>query len=315
MINTISTISIGVDVSKKYLDAHCHQDQKFIRVTNDSTGINKLVKWSLVKGNSPLIVIEPSGGYEYLLERKVSENRDFRVAKVNAKYIRDFARAKGRLAKTDQIDAQTIAEYGAIMSPRNNIDISAQQLELKALVIRRRQVVKTLSEENNRLEKVKFDLARKSIEQLILFLKAEIKSLDKMISDIIKSSEALVAAYKLLQEMCGIGSITASSLLADLPELGRIGNKEISSLVGVAPHNVDSGTMRGQRVIQGGRTEIRKVLYLATLTATRYDGVIRDFYLSLVARGKKPKVAIIACIRKMIVILNAKMRDHYALSA
>ncbi len=311
---TSNTISIDVDVAKKHLDVHCHQDLTYIQVCNNDAGLRKLFKWIALKDKIPLIVIEPSGGYEYLLEQTVISMPQMNIAKVNAKQIRDFARAKGKLAKTDQIDAQVIAEYGALMSPRVSMDTSEQQRELAALVMRRRQVVKTLSDENNRLEKVKLDTARKSILHLIAFLKSEIKSLDKMIRELIKKHTELRSLYKLAQEMRGIGPIVASTLIAGLPELGRISNKAISSLIGVAPHNVDSGTMRGTRHIQGGRAYIRQSLYLAALTATRYDGSTRDFYLSLIARGKKPKVAIIACMRKMIVVLNAQIRDHYALN-
>ena len=308
-------LSIGIDVAKAHLDAYCMNDQSSMRFNNDGGGIARLIKWALARGREPLIVLEPSGGYERDLERAVQSHKDILLAKVNAKYIRDFARAKGRLAKTDAIDAQIIAEYGMLMSPRTSIPITADQNALKDLVIRRRQVIKMHAEENSRLEKAKFSMAVDSIKAMILILKQEIKALDNAIRALIKSNKIFYDAYKMLQDMCGIGPVTASSLLADLPELGRIGNKSISSLIGVAPHNVDSGTMRGQRCIQGGRGAVRQALYLATLTATRYDGVIRDFYLSLVARGKKPKVALIACIRKMIIILNARMRDFYQIAS
>ena len=309
------TISIGIDVAKAHLDVYCMQDQSAMRFTNDPRGIAALIKWALSKGKKPLVVLEPSGGYERDLERVIQSRTDILLAKINAKYIRDFARAKGRLAKTDAIDAQIIAEYGMLMSPRLSIVTSANQQDLKDLVIRRRQVSKMHAGERNRLEKAKSSVATQSIQAMILILKQEIKALDKNICALIKTNDTLCQAYKMLQEMCGIGPIIAASLLADLPELGRIGNKSISSLIGVAPHNIDSGTMRGQRCIQGGRGHIREALYLAALTATRYDGVIRDFYTSLIQRGKKPKVALIACIRKMIIILNAKMRDFYATAA
>jgi len=314
MTHKHKTTSIGVDVAKAHLDVYCMTDQSAVRFINDAAGIAKLIQWALSKGKQPLIVLEPSGGYERDLECAIQSRNDILLAKVNAKYIRDFARAKGRLAKTDAIDAQVIAEYGLLMSPRVSIDISQEQRDLKDLVIRRRQIVKMHAEENNRLEKAKSSIAIESIKAMIQIFKQQIKELDYTIRVLIKSNDTLCQAYKMLQDMCGIGPITASSLLADLPELGRIGNKSISSLVGVAPHNIDSGTMRGQRCIQGGRTHVRDVLYLATLTATRYDGVIRNFYLSLIARGKKPKVALIACIRKMIIILNARMRDFYQMA-
>ena len=309
------TLSIGIDVAKAHLDVYCINDQSAMRFNNDTHGINSLIQWALGKGKQPLIVLEPSGGYERDLEDAVQSRDDVLLAKVNAKYIRDFARAKGRLAKTDAIDAQIIAEYGMLMSPRISIDISKEQRDLKDLVTRRRQVVKMHSEEKNRLEKAKSPMAIDSIKAMIMLLKQEIRSLDQAIRQCIAANDTLQKAYNMLQEMRGVGPIIAASLLADLPELGRITNKAISALIGVAPFNIDSGRMRGQRSIQSGRRHIRDALYLATITAKRYDGVIHDFYNALIQRGKKPKVAIIACIRKMIIILNAKMRDFYQIPA
>lgn len=314
MINN-STISVGIDVAKEHLDVHCHQDGKTLTVTNDETGIARLLRWIARRQSEALVVIEPSGGYERLLQQRVVATHGLRLAKVNARHIRDFARAKGRLAKTDAIDARIIAEYGAVMAPRTMIAPSAQQQELMDLNIRRRQLVKSLADESNRLEKIKHPISVASIRRLIAILKEEIAALEKVIKTLIADHEDLKAAKDIATQMRGIGPIVATVLLAELPELGRIGNREISSLVGVAPHNVDSGNMRRQRCIQGGRASVRRYLYLATLTATRYDGPIRDFYRSLVARGKKPKVALVAATRKMLITLNARMRDHYALTA
>lgn len=314
MINA-NSISVGIDVAKAHLDAHCHQTGKTLTVPNTEAGITKLIRWINKQSASALVVIEPSGGYELPLQRHVLATPNMHLAKVNARQIRDFARAKGRLAKTDAIDAQIIAEYGAIMQPRTMIIPSQQQQDLADLNIRRRQLAKALSDETNRLDKITHATSVASIERTVAFLKAEIAALDKAIKTLIDSHTELAEAKTIATNMRGIGPIVAATLLAELPELGRIGNKEISSLVGVAPHNVDSGTMRGQRSIQGGRASVRKALYLAALTATRYDGPIRDFYGHLISKGKKPKVAIIACMRKMLITLNAQMRDHYALAA
>lgn len=308
----INTKTIGIDVAKLHLDAYCHETAKTLTVPNTDVGIAKLLRWATTDQSHVLIVIEPSGGYERSLQQRALETSGVQIAKVNARQIRDFARAKGRLAKTDAIDARIIAEYGALMSPRTIIMPSAEQRELADLNIRRRQLVKILADENNRLDKIKHATSVASIERTILFVKQEIADIDRAIKDIIATNEGLIQAKNVVIRMRGVGPIVAATLLAELPELGRIGNKEISSLVGVAPHNVDSGMMRGERTIHGGRASVRKLLYLATLTATRYDGPIRDFYTHLVARGKKPKVAIIAAMRKMIIILNAQMRDHYA---
>ena len=168
-------LSIGIDVAKAHLDVYCMNDQSAMRFNNDGGGIARLIKWALARGKQPLIVLEPSGGYERDLEREIQSRNDILLAKVNAKYIRDFARAKGRLAKTDAIDAQVIAEYGMLMSPRTSIPITADQNALKDLVIRRRQVTKMHAEENNRLEKAKSSMAVDSIQAMILILKQEIK--------------------------------------------------------------------------------------------------------------------------------------------
>ena len=315
MKRNYSRTSIGIDVAKAYLDCYSMTDQSQMRFVNDAIGISKLLEWSLSKTPNPLLVLEPTGGYEKTLEYMAHDHGGIAVTKVNAKYIRDFARAKGRLAKTDSIDAQIIAEYGAVMSPRINIQISQSQRTLKELVMRRRQITEMYKQEKNRLDKrLNSPVVVDSIKANIERLKAEQKTIEKNIQNIIVNDQRLYNIFGILQEMVGVGAGVASNILAELPEIGHIGNKAISSLVGVAPHNVDSGNMRGRRCIKGGRKSVRNMLYMAALTAIYRDGPISDFYQSLVQKGKMKKVAIVACMRKMLIILNARVRDSYQIT-
>jgi transposase len=301
---------IGIDISKYHLDAYSSSDQKFLQVPNNATGISKLFKWFSGKGIDPLVVIEPTGGYEHTLQTFLF-GKQVALAKVNARQVREFARAKGRLAKTDAIDATVLAEYGRVMNPRIMVASSAQQQELAELVKRRRQLVETSILEKTRLEKAIHDLAKKSIQKILPVIKEEIQEMDNRIAKLIESHDSLSDSQNVVKQVKGIGPLLSAILLAELPELGRIGNKQISSLVGVAPHNVDSGTMRGRRRIRGGRIRVRCVLYMGVLSAIQHDPTMKNFYQNLVQKGKKPKVAIVAAMRKMIVILNAKMREHY----
>ena len=307
---TQTTTTIGIDVSKHHLDAFCRQDQKTRRVPNDTKGISALLAWIRKRHDRPLIVIEPTGGYEHMLQAMLIEH-GISLAKVNARQVREFARAKGQLAKTDAIDASVLAEYGQVMTPRTVVVTSQEQQELAQLVKRRRQLVELARIEKTRLEKAIDDLAKQSIQRLLLVIKEEIEDKDARIAKLITSHESLSNSHEVVRQVKGIGPLTVAILLAELPELGRIGNRQISSLVGVAPHNVDSGTMRGTRRIRGGRIRVRCVLYMAVLSAIQHDSSMKGVYQHLLQQGKKPKVAIVAIMRKMIVRLNAKMREYY----
>ena len=306
------TTTIGIDVSKHQLDAFCSYDQETLTVANHAKGISALLKWVAAKDACPLVVLEPTGGYEHTLQAMLVGN-DISLAKVNARQVREFARAKGRLAKTDAIDASVLAEYGQVMNPRTMVVTSREQQELAELVKRRRQLVELTIIEKTRLEKATHDLATQSIQRMLPLIKEEIQEMDTRIAQLIEAHDSLSDSQDVVREVKGIGPLTLAILLAELPELGRIGNKQISSLVGVAPHNVDSGMMRGRRRIRGGRVRVRCVLYMAVLSAIQHDPNMKGFYLHLVRQGKKSKVAIVAVMRKMIVQLNAKMREHYML--
>jgi len=308
---THTTTTIGIDVSKQYLDAFCRHDQHTVRVPNHPQGITALLAWIGQRTARPFIVIEPTGGYEHTLQAMLLE-QGLSLAKVNARQVREFARAKGRLAKTDTIDAAVLADYGQVMTPRTLVGPSPEQRELAQVVKRRRQVVELATIEKNRLEKATDDLAIESIQRLLRILKEEIQEMDARMAKLMKSHRSLSNAHDVVKPIKGIGPLTLATLLAELPELGRIGNRQISSLVGVAPHNVDSGMRRGTRHIHGGRVRIRCALYMAVLSAIQHDPGMKRFYQHLVEHGKKPKkVALVAVMRKILVRLNAKMREYY----
>lgn len=305
------TTTIGIDVSKHTLDVFCHADGNNAQFSNSPEDIGRLMKWIKKRAEESLVIIEPTGGYERMVQHIALTTKGIHIAKVNARQIREFARAKGRIAKTDKIDASILAEYGIAMKPRVLALPPVQRQKLSALVKRRQQLTNTSSRERTRIEQTDCAFSKQSIKEVIAFLRQQVIDVDAAIRELIKSHEELHDAHQVIKNVKGIGPVTAAILLAELPELGRIGSKAISSLVGVAPHNVDSGSMRGQRHIHGGRKNIRNSLYMATLSAIRYHETISVFYQNLILRGKKPKVAIIAAMRKLIIILNAKMRDHY----
>lgn len=311
-MNYSFTTSIGVDVSKCLLDVYCDSDGTHERFDNSPDGINKLIRWIAKRAEQALVVIEPTGGYEHMLQHMVLTNKTMHLAKVNARQIREFARAKGRIAKTDSIDARILAEYGIAMRPRILTMPPAYRQELRAMVTRRQQISGTIARERTRLDRTLHDIARQSIDDVIAFLRQQLRDLDAVIRGLIAEHSELKDLNKLIRSVTGIGPQTAAVLMAELPELGRIDHKSISSLVGVAPHNVDSGTMRGKRTIHGGREAVRNKLYMAALSAIRYHDELRDFYQRLILRGKTPKVAIVAAMRKLLIILNAKVRDFYA---
>jgi transposase len=223
----------------------------------------------------------------------------------------EFAKASGRLAKTDRLDAQLLAQFGAALQPAATPLPSAASQTLAALVDRRRQVVAMRTMESNRRLSAS-QTVQAHLDQHLAWLDAAIAALEQEISDFIQQNPAWAEQDGILQSVPGVGQVTARTLLADLPELGTIDRKKIAALVGVAPFNHDSGRVRGKRCIQGGRYAVRSVLYMATLSATRYNPLIRTFYEHLLAAGKAKKVAIIACMRKLLTILNAMLRDKQA---
>ena len=303
----VSQIYVGIDVSKDRLDVVVLGKKPSVQFVNTKKGIAKLVQH--MKHLKPkLIVVEATGGYEEVLVLALFEAGP-PVALVSPQRVRQYAKAKGLLAKTDQLDAQILAEYGKTMQPRLFVGKSEERRRLSALVARRKQLTDMLQAEKNRLRTTSVEM-KNSLKRIIACLKAEMKELEKKIHQFIQVHEEMAEQEKLLRTAKSIGPVTAATLLADLPELGQLDRKQIAALVGVAPMNQDSGRKRGYRRTKGGRPAVRNALYMSTLTGIRYNPVIQAQYQQLLTRGKEKKVAITACMRKMLTILNAMMREQ-----
>jgi transposase len=304
---TSSERYVGIDVSKDRLDVAVLGEERVWQVANTQAGINEFVKW-MVELEPELIVVEAMGGYQ----RAVVEAlfwAGLAVAVVNPSQVRQFARACGLLAKTDKLDAQVLAVFGQKMQPRRYESKSEAGKHLSALLVRRRQLDEMLKAEQNRLRTVYASL-RGSVEQVIACLKEGKKALEVQIQQCVAEQEAWQEQTEILKSAPGVGKVTTATLLAELPELGKMDRKKIAALVGVAPMNSDSGKKRGYRKTKGGRTDVRSVLYMSTLVATRYNPVIQAQYQQLLKRGKVKKVALTACMRKFLTILNAMVRDQ-----
>jgi transposase len=297
---------IGIDVSKQHLDVYFSSTQKHLQVKNTQDGVVEIIS-ELKDIDNAVAVMEATGGYEkmaahFLISKGIS------VTVANPRQVRDFAKATGKLAKTDRIDAITLALFGQTMKIRCYQITSEEQNDFQNIVRRRRQLVELKRTEKNRKEHAVNDRIIQSINTTIACFDAQIEQLDKELDDFINQNETMKEKYKILTSMPGIGKVTACMLLSDLPELGTCSRKQIAMIAGVAPLNRDSGHMRGKRMIWGGRMEVRCVLFMAALVAVKYNKEIKEFATRLKLNGKKGKVVIIACIRKMLTILNAMLR-------
>jgi transposase len=297
---------VGIDVSKAVLDVAVLAGGEVLQFTNDGTGIDELCK-RLKSDAVDLVVMEATGGYETAVASALV-GAGLRVAVVNPRQIRDFAKATGRLAKSDRIDAQVIAEFGQAIEPEIVRLPDEHARELEALLVRRRQLVAMRVQEVNRLGLMQGAM-RKRIKAHIEWLEKEIDKLEIDLTAGLRRSPAWRAKDDLLQSFKGVGPTTSSTLIVGLPELGQLDRRAIAALVGLAPFNRDSGVMRGRRSIYGGRSHVRTVLYMAATTAIRSNPVIRAFYERLKSRGKPHKVAMVACMRKVLTILNAMVRQ------
>lgn len=299
---------VGIDVSEARWDVHVLPQGRAFSVEANAEGLAEL-KSQLAVLDSCLIVVEATGG---LQRRLVAELQDagLSVAVVNPRQAKDFARAMGRLAKTDRIDAETLAMFGQMFQPRVTSKCTEIQAELDALVTRRRQLVGMKSMEQNRLTRTDAKSARRSIEKLLKVLERQIADLDKAIARLIQSDDDWRARSKLLQSVPGVGTGTAATLLAKLPELGQVNREEIAALAGLAPFNHDSGKLRGQRHIRGGRSAVRAALYMAALTGRRCNATLQAFAQRLEQSGKPFKVVMIACMRKLLVMLNTIVQTN-----
>lgn len=297
-----SSVFVGIDVAKRHLDVHILPKNLASRYTNSGAGIGALVK--MIRKHRPeLVVLEATGRLE-LPAAVALFAAGIPVAIVNPRQVRDFARASGKLAKTDAMDAQVIATYGSALHPDARPIPDAISLQLQGLLARRRQLVDMLVAEKNRLDRA-HPAARKDLREHIAWLQRRLKRADGELHQLIKGSPQWSQRDACYQSVPGVGPIVSHTLLIDLPELGTVSKKAIAKLVGVAPLNRDSGQARGTRSVWGGRPHVRSALYMASLAAIRANPVIRPHYQKLRAEGKPPKVAQVACMRKLLVILNA----------
>ncbi len=298
----------GVDVSKENLDMAMYSTGETQRFANDEAGIATTVAW-LKKLNPAITVMEATGGLEISLYIAL-QSAQLPVAVINPRQIRDFAKSMGILAKTDKLDAKVLARYAAVVQPEVRPLPDEESRQLDSIVTRRRQLVGMITTENNHLTSTRDKAMKERIRVHIAFLKQELAQIDKGISQTIQRSPVWNEKDKLLQSVPGVGPVLSSTLIAELPELGTLSRREIATLVGVAPLNRDSGKHRGERSIWGGRCRVRRPLYMATLSAVQFNPVIRRFYDRLISYGKLKKVALTACMRKLLIILNAMMKHR-----
>lgn len=299
---------VGIDVSKDQLDVAIRPEEARFQESNNDSGIQALVG-RLLSLQPQLILLEATGGYEILAAASLRQ-AGLPAHIINPRQVRDFARSSGRLAKTDKIDAAVLAHFAEALKPDLRPWPDEQQQELAALMSRRRQLVEMLVMEKNRLSMTFSPRVRRSLQTNLQSLKEQLKELEQDLDDFIRQSPIWLEKDQLLQSVPGVGPLTSQSLLAWVPELGTLNRKKIAALVGLAPFNRDSGHMRGKRTIWGGRARVRPPLYMATLAACRVNPAIRAFYLRLVAAGKSKKLALTACMRKLLIILNAILKQR-----
>jgi transposase len=300
--------NIGIDVSKALLEVAVHGTDYRYRCPNKETAFAELIA-ELVLLRPKRIVLEATGGLEIPVTTALFA-AGLPVVVVNPRQVRDFAKALGQLAKTDQLDATVLAHFAAAIQPPLRPVKNAAALELDALATRRRQLVEMLAAEKTRLSSTATAAMRQEVGQHIEWLKARLEQLDTQLRERIKDSSVWREKDDLLRSVPGIGPVTALTLVTNLPELGKLNRHEVAKLVGVAPLNRDSGTLRGQRHIYGGRGHVRTTLYMATLTAVRCNPIIKEFYQQLTQRHKLKKVALVACMRKLLTIINVMLKTQ-----
>ncbi len=308
MTNT-AEVFVGIDVSKAQLDVAVHDQSIHWQTPNTDAGIVELVK-RLQAMEPTRIVLEATGGFELRVVAELAHAK-LPIVVTNPRRVRAFARSTGKLAKTDKLDAQMLAHFAAALRPEVRTLPTDQEDQLTALLTRRRQIVEMLTMEKNRLHTTRPTM-RSNIEAHIAWMTKQLDTLDDEIDQFIQGSALWQEKATLLKSVPGIGRITASTLVALLPELGTLNRQEIAALVGVAPLNKDSGRKQGKRRIFGGRASVRSVLYMAALSATKHNPKIKKFYQHLLKQGKEKKVALTACMRKLLVIVNAMLRTKQA---
>ena len=299
---------IGIDVSKQLLEVAAYESDYQFRSANKASAFAELIA-ELIALRPALIVLEATGGLEIPVTAALHA-AGLPVVVINPRQVRDFAKATGQLAKTDRLDARVLAHFAAAIKPPQRPIKSKDELELDALVGRRGQLIEMLTAEKNRRGSAATDTVRDEIKEHIDWLNERIAELDEQLKSLLKTSSLWQGKDDILQSVPGIGPVVSFSMIADLPELGTLNRQQISKLVGVAPLNNDSGQQSGSRHIYGGRARVRCMLYMAALSATRYNPVIKEFYQRLMAKNKLFKVAITACMRKLLAIINVMVRDN-----
>jgi transposase len=299
---------VGIAVSKDQLDIAVRPTGETWSMPNDASGITEVVQ-RLAQLHPKLVVLEATGGLQLPVAAALA-SAGLPLSMVNPRQVRDFARATGRLAKTDQLDAQVLAHFAEAVRPTPYPLPDAQTQELTALLTRRHQVVEMLTAEKNRLRATQSEAVRQRVQDHIHWLEQELADLDDDLERTLRESPLWREKDNLLRSVPGIGRVVSITLLADLPELGTLSRHQIAALVGVAPLNRDSGRFRGKRTVWGGRARVRAALYMAALTASRYNPIIKAFYHRLCGVGKARKVALTACMRKLLIILNSMVKHQ-----
>jgi transposase len=298
---------VGIDVAKDSLEVRVHEDPESLTYTNDENEIARLI--ARIKKVSPsLIVVEATGGYEALIAAELQAN-GFPVSVVNPRHIRDFARSVGILAKTDKIDAKVIARYAATIQPPAWVLPAEETQRLRAIMIRRRQIITMLTAEKNRLHQAN-KAVKERIQAHVNWLEQELEDVKKELQQMVQDDPEWKEKDAIIQSVPGVGPNLSITLLSDFPELGSLNRKQIAALGGVAPFNRDSGTLRGKRTIWGGREIVRTATYMSAFVAIRYNPMLKSYFLRLRDAGKPYKVAIVACMRKLLCILNAMLKNR-----
>ena len=300
------SVNVGIDVGKSQLDVFIYERGVYFSVENNPAGIKKALS-RLGRYTIKRVVVEATGRYEYALV-EAAINKQLPIIVTQPLHVRRYAQAVGQLAKTDKIDSRLIAEFAAVIQPVVRIHKTRSLIKISDLIARRRQLMELLTMEKNRY-KIMPRFLQADIQRHIAHMQRQVEKVDKLLESLIEQEACWCEKRNIMLSMPGIGNVVVNTLLGDMPELGELSSKQIAALTGVAPYNRDSGKLKGKRRIRGGRASVRTVLYMATLTSIQYNPVIRAFYQRLVASGKHKKVALTACIRKMITILNAMVRD------
>jgi len=307
MLNQDEKSYIGIDVSKSILDVFVKPFNKHMQFKNNEAGIAKLIT-KLKAFPNLVIAMEATGGYEKLAAKMLVKEKLY-VSVANPRRVRDIAKGFGKLAKTDKIDAEMIALFAEKVQPAMNVQHDENQEKLAENSARRRQLIEMITMEKHRLDKANEEL-KKSIIRVIKLLEKELARINETMESMIKENAAYTQKNDLLQSINGVGQIVAAEIIANLPEAGNLSAREITALAGLAPYTRDSGTLRGKRTISGGRSSVRRILYMAVLTAMRFNKKIKEFYERLRNAGKPPKVAITACMRKLLIIMNAMIKNN-----